>query len=121
MDILKKIRSAGEHGTLFEVTIANIEDWINSNFLPSWALASIEELVEKEAWKELNNRFYKYLEFGTGGMRGRTIGELITKAEKGIPMEFEARGSERRYTCLSRCIRGKQTPAKRGQGKNMSG
>lgn len=90
MDILKKIRSAGEHGTLFEVTIANIEDWINSNFLPSWALASIEELVEKEAWKELNNRFYKYLEFGTGGMRGRTIGELITKAEKGIPMEFEA-------------------------------
>ena len=58
MDILKKIRSAGEHGTLFEVTIANIEDWINSNFLPSWALASIEELVEKEAWKELNYRFY---------------------------------------------------------------
>jgi len=90
MNILKKIRSAGEHGNLFEVTIANIEAWINSNFLPDWALASIEELVEKEAWNELNNRFYKYLEFGTGGMRGRTIGEFITKAERGIPLEFEA-------------------------------
>ncbi len=90
MNILNKIRSAGEHGNLFEVTIANLEAWINSNFLPDWAVASIEELVEREAWNELNNRFYKYLEFGTGGMRGRTIGEFITKAERGIPLEFES-------------------------------
>ena len=41
---------------------------------PTWATASIEELVEKQAWSELNDRFYRYLEFGTGGMRGRTIG-----------------------------------------------
>jgi phosphoglucomutase len=44
---------------------------------------SVEELVEREAWEELNDRFYKTLEFGTGGLRGRTIGKIVTKAERG--------------------------------------
>ena len=57
MNILNKISSAGEHGNLFEVTIANLETWINSNFLPDWAVASIEELVEKEAWNETQQSF----------------------------------------------------------------
>ncbi|MCX7787597.1 MAG: phospho-sugar mutase [Spirochaetes bacterium] len=30
----------------------------------------VEELLEKEDWKELQDRFYRDLEFGTGGMRG---------------------------------------------------
>jgi len=51
--------------------------------LPEWAVASITELVETEAWSELNDRFYVYLAFGTGGMRGRTIGKVSTKAEQG--------------------------------------
>ena len=36
------------------------------------ARAAIEELVAKQQWPELNDRFYRTLEFGTGGMRGRT-------------------------------------------------
>jgi phosphoglucomutase len=43
----------------------------------------IAELVTGEHWDELNNRFYKTLEFGTGGLRGRTIGKVVTKAEHG--------------------------------------
>ena len=43
----------------------------------------IDELVTGEHWDELNDRFYKTLEFGTGGLRGRTIGKLVTKAERG--------------------------------------
>jgi len=31
----------------------------------------------------LNDRFYRYLEFGTGGMRGRTVGVTPAKAETG--------------------------------------
>jgi len=31
----------------------------------------------------LNDRFYRYLEFGTGGMRGRTIGVVAAAAETG--------------------------------------
>jgi phosphoglucomutase len=33
----------------------------------------------------LNDRFYKTLAFGTGGLRGRTIGKIVTKAELGTP------------------------------------
>ncbi|MDR1009813.1 MAG: phospho-sugar mutase, partial [Opitutaceae bacterium] len=50
-----------------------------------WATASIDELVAREAWPELNDRFYRYLEFGTGGMRGRTIGAIPAAAETGTP------------------------------------
>lgn len=32
---------------------------------------------------ELNDRFYRTLAFGTGGLRGRTIGKVVTKAEMG--------------------------------------
>jgi phosphoglucomutase len=37
----------------------------------------------QEAWSELNDRFYRYLEFGTGGMRGRTIAVRPAAAETG--------------------------------------
>lgn len=32
--------------------------------------AEVEELLKKEDWKELEDRFYRDLEFGTGGLRG---------------------------------------------------
>jgi phosphoglucomutase len=34
------------------------------------------ELIDANEWGELNDRFYKTLAFGTGGLRGRTIGKL---------------------------------------------
>jgi len=43
----------------------------------------IDELAFNEQWDELNDRFYKTLEFGTGGLRGRTIGKIVTNAERG--------------------------------------
>lgn len=46
--------------------------------------AAIRELVEAEEWSELDDRFYKTLAFGTGGLRGRTIGKVVTKAEQGV-------------------------------------
>ena len=44
---------------------------------------AIEELVATGAWDELNDRFFKTLAFGTGGLRGRTIGKVVTQAEQG--------------------------------------
>ena len=43
----------------------------------------IGELIAAEEWPELNDRFYKTLAFGTGGLRGRTIGKIVAKAERG--------------------------------------
>lgn len=46
---------------------------------------SVEELVEAGEWSELNDRFFRTLAFGTGGLRGRTIGKKVTRAERGEP------------------------------------
>lgn len=45
--------------------------------------AAVAELVAAQEWGEINDRFYKSLEFGTGGLRGRTIGRVVTAAEQG--------------------------------------
>ena len=47
----------------------------------------VMELIADEGWDELNDRFYKTLAFGTGGLRGRTIGRIVTKAERGSARE----------------------------------
>ena len=45
--------------------------------------AAITELVQAGEWDELNDRFYKTLAFGTGGLRGRTVGNIVMPAEQG--------------------------------------
>src|SRR5213596_2574116 len=45
----------------------------------------IGELSRANEWEELNDRFYKTLAFGTGGLRGRTIGKIVTPSELGTP------------------------------------
>jgi phosphoglucomutase len=82
MSTLEKIQSAGSSGQLLPSTVENISAWLAAG-LPQWAADSIDELVAQGAWGELNDRFYRYLEFGTGGMRGRTIGVVSTSSEKG--------------------------------------
>lgn len=45
--------------------------------------ASIEELLTAQAWTELDDRFFRDIAFGTGGMRGRTVGKIVIKSEQG--------------------------------------
>lgn len=75
------LQAAVAAGKLLPSAGQNITTWLEAA-LPAWAVASIEELIQREAWSELNDRFYRYLEFGTGGMRGRTIGTILTTAER---------------------------------------
>ena len=82
MTVLEKIRAAGQAGQLLPSAVENLTVWLDAD-LPSWAAASIDELAAAGAWSELNDRFYRYLEFGTGGMRGRTIGVVTTSTETG--------------------------------------
>ncbi len=44
---------------------------------------SIAQLAEGGQWTEIVDRFYRTLAFGTGGLRGRTIGRCVTAAERG--------------------------------------
>lgn len=89
MSTLDKITAAGTNGQLMTTAVENLQAFLAAD-LPNWAVQSIEELVEKEEWSELNDRFYCYLAFGTGGMRGRTIGKVTAQAETG---EISASGS----------------------------
>jgi len=83
MTTLPKIHAAVAAGQLMPSTAENIAAFLAAG-LPTWAQASIDELVAQSAWGELNDRFYRYLEFGTGGMRGRTIGVVTAPAETGV-------------------------------------
>src|SRR5437660_3313880 len=51
--------------------------------------SSIKQLADSCEWSELNDRFYQTLAFGTGGLRGRTIGKIVTTAERGNAREGE--------------------------------
>jgi len=48
---------------------ARAEDYIARETDPKFK-AEVEELLKKEDWAELEDRFYRDLEFGTGGLRG---------------------------------------------------
>ena len=85
MSLIEKIESAEAAGSLLESTVTNLKNWTSADFLPEWVGASIAELIEKEEWEELNDRFYQTMEFGTGGIRGRTIGKVTASAETGTP------------------------------------
>lgn len=72
----------------------------------------IAELVAAEQWNELNDRFFKKLAFGTGGLRGRTIGRVVTSLEQGQGgpngrPEFPCVGTATmNFFNLSRAVRG---------------
>ena len=83
MNLIETIESAGAEGFLLESAVSNLKIWASSDFLPEWVVASINELVQKEQWEELNDRFYQNMTFGTGGIRGRTIGKFSTSVEQG--------------------------------------
>ncbi len=82
MSLDAQIKTAAQAGKLLPAAAENLAAWLAAG-LPAWATESVAELVAQGAWAELNDRFFRYLEFGTGGMRGRTIGTIITGAERG--------------------------------------
>jgi phosphoglucomutase len=86
MDSLEaRLQQALSAGTILPATAENVLFLVQSPSLHAWEKASIEELVSGGHWTELNDRFYKTLTFGTGGLRGRTIGKHVTAAERGTP------------------------------------
>jgi len=80
---IQVLEKAGEAGQLSDTAVINLKQWLTTDDMPEWAIDSLNELIKSQQWEELNDRFYKDITFGTGGMRGRTIGKLVTSAEKG--------------------------------------
>jgi phosphoglucomutase len=81
-EIAAKIENAMASKQLLASAADNIRALLNSDSSEFYSRV-ISELIAGEHWDELSDRFYKTLEFGTGGLRGRTIGKIVTKAERG--------------------------------------
>ena len=82
------LEEAHSNGQIQSSTFANICEFLESSSKPCYH-ATVAELAEGEYWNELNDRFFKQLAFGTGGLRGRTIGEIVTPSEMGEAKEGE--------------------------------
>jgi len=80
--LLPKLVQAVENNLLLAASLKNIE-LLLAGSSGDLARQVIEQLVGDEQWQELNDRFYKTLAFGTGGLRGRTVGKVVTTAEQG--------------------------------------
>ena len=77
-----KIAGAVKSGELLPSSAANIDTLLRAasdNFYER----VVTELAKAGHWTEINDRFYKTLAFGTGGLRGRTIGKIVAPSEWG--------------------------------------
>jgi len=73
-----------------EEIILRAQEYIANETDPSFS-DEIKELLKKSDWKELEDRFYRDLEFGTGGLRGVIGGGfnrmntlVVTRATQGL-------------------------------------
>ncbi len=78
------VQRAAENGLLLPASAANISFLLQGEPDPLNETV-VAELVEKQLWEELDDRFFKRLSFGTGGLRGRSIGRYVAEAERGEP------------------------------------
>ncbi len=76
------LTAAVASGKLLESAKSNITDLLEGT-TSKIAAEAVHELATAGQWEELNDRFFKTLAFGTGGLRGRTIGRVVTDAEQG--------------------------------------
>ncbi len=110
-DIAATVQAAAASGKLLESSAKNILTMLEKSSSPTVA-ASIAELVATENWTELDDRFFRLIAFGTGGLRGKSISSVVTSAEQGAPQalgrpEFPAAGTAAmNYYNISRATQG---------------
>lgn len=110
-DLAATIQAAASGGKLPASSAKNILSLLDKSTSPVDA-ASVRELVETENWTELDNRFFRLIAFGTGGLRGKTIGATVTSVERGTPQalgrpEFPCVGTNAmNYYNISRATQG---------------
>jgi len=85
-ELNSRMEGAVARGQLLESTAKNIRALL-AGATTDLYFRSVNQLADGCEWSELNDRFYKTLAFGTGGLRGRTIGKIVTTAERGNARE----------------------------------
>ena len=96
--VLAALKSAKSKGQISAASLANATRWLESEGLPAEVVDSLQDLASKAAWAEIEDRFYKGIAFGTGGMRGRTVGRVSASNE------LDASGKPVRAAVGSACL-----------------
>src|SRR5215468_3654312 len=94
-ELNSRIQRAVARGQLMESTAQNVRALL-AGATTDLYLNSVNQLADSCEWSELNDRFYQTLAFGTGGLRGRTIGKIVTVAERGKALE----GARPEFPCV---------------------
>ena len=81
-------QAALDTASLLESVASNVRLLAEAGDSPLYA-GSISQLAEGGQWNEIVDRFYRTLAFGTGGLRGRSIGRNVTAIERGKAGEGE--------------------------------
>jgi hypothetical protein len=82
--LLSALRTAQAQGQLSAAAVGQGERVAPARApCPPPPLESLADLIARGAWAELEDRFYKGIAFGTGGMRGRTVGRVSAANELG--------------------------------------
>src|SRR5437588_12367422 len=77
-----QIKQAVADGQLMESTAKNIRSLL-AGAPTNLYFTSVNQLADGCEWSELNDRFYQTLALGTGELRGRTIGNIVTTDKRG--------------------------------------
>lgn len=96
--VLAVLKSAKSKGQISPAAFANASHWLESDGLPAEVIISLQDLATRAAWAEIEDRFYKGIAFGTGGMRGRTVGRVSAANE------LDAEGKPVRAAVGSACL-----------------
>ncbi|AUN97866.1 phosphoglucomutase [Bacteriovorax stolpii] len=91
-----------------KTTLEKAKEWAQNSYFSPESRAEISALIEANNQKEIDERFYKDLEFGTGGMRsirGQGINRIniytIRKATQALCLEVLAQKSANPSICIS--------------------
>lgn len=91
-----------------QTTLEQAKSWADNAYFSAESRAEIQALIDSNNLKEIEERFYKDLEFGTGGMRsirGQGINRIniytIRKATQALCTEVLAQKVEKPAMCIS--------------------
>ena len=98
-ELNSKIERAFAAGQILESAAKNIRALL-AGARSDLYLRAVNQLASNSEWSELNDRFYQTLAFGTGGLRGRTIGKIVTKAERGDAADSAVATGRPQFPCV---------------------
>jgi len=120
----EKIEDAFTDGKICKESFISLSKWLHDENYEKYQ-AEILDHINKDRWKDLDDCFYKIIEFGTGGRRGsrgigpnrinlRTIGESaqgladyiyeVGSSEKGVVVAYDTRHGSREFAEEVCCV-----------------